>query len=101
MVCGEGWWQIRYLRWLIVLVVYPDIYLKSSMLGVVLLGQAQAIRHGIARALQNQDPDFRPRLKKGPVEREHSIWGCFAWFPHKLLYVILPCALNRNGCGLA
>ena len=54
-----------------------DVYCNTQGGGVS--GQAQAIRHGIARALQNYNPLFRPRLKSAKllirdhrkVERKH------------------------------
>lgn len=54
-----------------------DVYCNTQGGGIS--GQAQAIRHGIARALQNYNPLFRPRLKDAKlltrdhrkVERKH------------------------------
>lgn len=37
---------------------------KVSCLGGGISGQAQAVRHGIARALQELDPELRPVLKR-------------------------------------
>lgn len=46
-----------------------DVYV--SVLGGGLSGQAGAIRHGIARALMEVNPDFRPVLKKaGMITRD-------------------------------
>ena len=41
-----------------------DFDVKATVKGGGLSGQAGAIRHGIARALQNYDPAHRPALKK-------------------------------------
>ncbi len=38
--------------------------IHCTVKGGGLTGQAGAIRHGISRALQNFDPEFRPALKK-------------------------------------
>jgi small subunit ribosomal protein S9 len=38
--------------------------LKATVHGGGISGQAQAIRHGIARALELYEPAFRPALKK-------------------------------------
>ncbi|RLN50047.1 hypothetical protein BBJ29_002751 [Phytophthora kernoviae] len=39
-----------------------DVY--CTVKGGGMTGQAGAVRHGIARALQNYDPEYRPALKK-------------------------------------
>eukprot|EP00298_Acanthocystis_sp_HF-20_P023747 c33541_g1_i1.p1 GENE.c33541_g1_i1~~c33541_g1_i1.p1 ORF type:complete len:244 (-),score=123.89 c33541_g1_i1:178-909(-) len=36
---------------------------KASVEGGGLTGQAQAVRHGLAKALQNYNPEFRPALR--------------------------------------
>lgn len=38
--------------------------IKCNCCGGGIAGQAQAVRHGIARALQELDPELRPILKK-------------------------------------
>ncbi|CAH0519435.1 unnamed protein product [Peronospora belbahrii] len=46
-----------------------DVY--STVKGGGMTGQAGAVRHGIARALENFDPEFRPALKKaGLITRD-------------------------------
>ena len=54
---------------------------RSTVKGGGLSGQASAIRHGIAKALQQQDPGLRPVLKKAglltrdPREKERKKYG--------------------------
>ena len=54
---------------------------RSTVRGGGLSGQASAIRHGIAKALQQQDPSLRPILKKAglltraPREKERKKYG--------------------------
>jgi small subunit ribosomal protein S9 len=42
-----------------------QIDIVCTVVGGGLSGQAGAVRHGIARALINMEPDLRPALKKG------------------------------------
>ncbi len=42
-----------------------EIDIDCTVVGGGLSGQAGAVRHGIARALCNFEPDLRPALKKG------------------------------------
>jgi small subunit ribosomal protein S9 len=42
-----------------------EIDIDCTVVGGGLSGQAGAVRHGIARALTNFEPDLRPPLKKG------------------------------------
>lgn len=42
-----------------------EIDVDCTVVGGGLSGQAGAVRHGIARALCNFEPDLRPELKKG------------------------------------
>lgn len=54
---------------------------RSTVRGGGLSGQASAIRHGIAKTLQEQDPSLRPILKKAglltrdPREKERKKYG--------------------------
>ena len=46
----------------------------ATVSGGGLSGQAGAVRHGISRALENQDPALRPALKKaGMLTRDARI----------------------------
>jgi small subunit ribosomal protein S9 len=42
-----------------------EIDIDCTVVGGGLSGQAGAVRHGLARALTNFEPDLRPALKKG------------------------------------
>ncbi len=42
-----------------------ELDIDCTVVGGGLSGQAGAVRHGIARALTNFEPDLRPALKKG------------------------------------